>query len=69
VRKVFSDILEFGFVHREVTVDERFVVSTGESAPRVHAHLIANRDAVHLRRSADYKFVHAVLVLALQAEG
>ena len=63
-----QNILKLCFTHREITVDDSLVVTPGERAPGVHSHLIANRDIVHPRRSADYEFVHPIFVLTLEAE-
>ena len=65
----FQNVLELSLMHRYVAVDDRFVVAAGEGAPSVHAHLIADFDIMHPGRSTYRKFVHTVLVLALQTEG
>ena len=57
--------LKLAFNHREVTVDDRFLIAAREGRPRVDAHLLCNRCVVHHRRAANDDLEHAVLGLPL----
>src|SRR5216684_1699321 len=43
----FQNVLKLGLVHREIAINYRLVVTSGKCAPRVHAHLVPDRDIMH----------------------
>jgi len=55
-------------MHRNIAINDRFVVATGEGAPSIHAHLVADLNIMHPCRSADHEFVDALFVLTLETE-
>src|SRR5205814_2181604 len=65
-----EDVLELALLHGEVAIDKGVVIGAVEGGPGVDAHLLPG-DAVagHLRGAAKSGLVHAILGLALSAEG
>ena len=64
----FQRGLQFVFRYREIAIDHRVIVAAGKRRPRVHAHLLVDLDAMHLRRPPNRKSHHPVLRFALHAE-
>src|SRR5436305_6003507 len=67
--KGFEHWLQLVFEHGEVSIHNRVVVSAGEGGPGVHAHFFTRLFAsVHLHRSTESSFEHAVFGFAFVAE-
>ena len=62
----FQNRLQFIFRHCEISIDNCIVVAAGESRPRVDAHGVAERDAVHFRRTTEREFYHSIFRFALR---
>jgi len=52
-----QDRLQFIFGHREVSINNSVVVTAGERRPCVDAHVLVDRDAVHLCRATSREFL------------